>query len=112
MDRRRILSGSMQTARQFDDGLLRQDMKIHFSKSLKRRPKYSQMKPVRCVETGLIYASSSDASDILSAEGKLIEPRNILSACQGKQRSAGGLQWEYAEIDPAHMFVMQLVYSG
>lgn len=86
-------------------------MKIHFSKSLKRRPKSSQRKPVRCLETGLIYASSSDASDILSAQGKLIEPRNIISVCQGKQRSAGGLKWEYVEIDPSHILVMQSDYS-
>jgi hypothetical protein len=87
-------------------------MKIHFSKSLKRRTQSSQRKPVRCLETGLIYASSSDASDILSAEGKLIEPRNIISVCQGKQRSAGGLQWEYVEIDPIHINVMQTEYGS
>lgn len=87
-------------------------MKIYLSKSLKRRPKSSQRKAVRCLETGLVYASSSDASDILSAEGKLIEPRNIISVCQGKQISAGGLKWEYVEIDPVHMFVMKSEFSG
>lgn len=83
-----------------DKGLLGQDMEIHFSKRLNKRPKSSQRKPVRCIETGMIYASSGDASDILSAEGRLIEPRNIISACQGKQKSAGGYRWEYVEIDP------------
>jgi hypothetical protein len=47
----------------------------------------------------LVYASSRDASDILSFEGIVVEPRNILYVCQGKQKVAGGLRWEYADID-------------
>ena len=60
----------------------------------------------------MIYASSSDASDIVRVEGKLIEPRSITSVCLGKQSSAGGLQWEYVEIDAIHINVMQTEYGS
>jgi hypothetical protein len=56
----------------------------------------SRKKPVRCIDTGVVYSSSADAADILSEEGVLVCPRLILYVCQGKQKSTGGLRWQYA----------------
>ena len=72
---------------------------ILVAKSTKRKADRIPKRPVRCVSTGLVYASSRDASDILSFEGIAVEPRSILYVCQGKQKVAGGLRWEYADID-------------
>ena len=71
------------------------------AKSTRRKTDGIKRRPLRCIDTGLVYASSSDASDILSCEGIMIEPRNIMYACQGKTKTAGGLQWEYADIAQA-----------
>ena len=67
------------------------------AKSIKRKTDGIKKRPVRCVDTGLVYASSREASDILSFEGILVEPRDIMYVCQGKAKSAGGFQWEYAD---------------
>ena len=71
-----------------------------FRKMPKERPilrkNSTRKKPVRCVDTGEVYASSSEAADLLSGEGILVCPMRIHSTCRGKQKSAGGLRWEYA----------------
>jgi hypothetical protein len=72
-------------------------MKVIAAKSLKKRCGAAKKRAVRCVDTGTVYASSSDAADILSLDGLLVDPRNILHVCQGLQKRAGGLMWEYAE---------------
>jgi hypothetical protein len=72
-------------------------MEVLAAKSLKKRCNASQKKAVRCVDTGVVYASCSDAADILSLDGILINPRNILHVCQGIQKKTAGLRWEYAE---------------
>ena len=74
-------------------------MTMLVANSTRRKSNPAQRRPVRCVETGVVYASSGDASDILSFEGNLINPRSILYVCQGKQKVAGGLKWEYADIN-------------
>ena len=71
-------------------------MKILVAQSIKKKANEDKKRAVMCVETGEIYASSTDAADILCEEGRLICPRNILSVCQGKKKSAGGFRWEYA----------------
>lgn len=58
-------------------------------------------KAVRCIDTGVVYASSSDAADILSLEGILVNPRNIHFVCQGIQKKTRGLRWEYVDNDSA-----------
>lgn len=78
--------------------LNQENVTILVAKSTKRKTDRIKKRPVRCVDTGLVYASSREASDILSFEGILVEPRNIMYACQGKTKSAGGYQWEYADI--------------
>jgi hypothetical protein len=75
------------------------EIQILVAKTTRKRSDPSRRKPVRCIDTGVIYASSGDASDILSFEGRLVSPRSILYVCQGKQRMAGGLKWEYADTD-------------
>lgn len=46
--------------------------------------------PIFCVETGCIYSSAKDASRITG-----IERTSIGKACNGKQKTAGGLHWKY-----------------
>lgn len=47
-------------------------------------------KPIRCIETGITYASACEA------ECKLGIPHTNISAnCLGKRKSAGGLHWEF-----------------
>jgi hypothetical protein len=74
-------------------------MEVLAAKSLKKRCNSSSKRAVRCVDTGVIYASCSDAADILSLDGILINPRNILHVCQGIQKKTAGLRWVYVEDD-------------
>ncbi len=66
------------------------------AKSLKKKSKLKK-RAVRCINTGVVYASCNDASDILSEQGLSVNPRTILYNCSGKGKSAGGLRWEYAD---------------
>ena len=83
------------------DLLNKEKMTVLVAKSTKRKADGVRKRPVRCRDTGIVYASSREASDILSFEGILVEPRNIMYACQGKTKSAGGFQWEYADFGQA-----------
>lgn len=49
-------------------------------------------KPVRCIETGIVYPSSIDAA----RKNPPVRQGNIILCCQGKNKSACGLHWEYA----------------
>ena len=62
-------------------------MKKIEAKKIKKKSNLHKRKAVKCLETGLIYVSSSDAADILRAEGNVICPRGILAACQGRQKT-------------------------
>ena len=83
------------------DLLNQEKITVLVAKSTKRKADGVRKRPVRCRDTGLVYASSREVSDILSFEGILIEPRDIMYACQGKTKSAGGFQWEYADFGQA-----------
>jgi hypothetical protein len=72
-------------------------MVVQEAKSLRKRCNVSSKRAVRCIDTGAIYASCGDAADILSLEGILINPRNILHVCQGIQKQTAGLRWEYVD---------------
>jgi hypothetical protein len=71
-------------------------MKILVAKTAGRERRNVKTRPVRCVTTGTVYASSRDAADILAMQGIMLTPESIALACQGRQKSAGGLVWEYA----------------
>ena len=47
-------------------------------------------KPIRCIDTGMIYESSHHASRVLG-----ISQGNIFGVCQGKTKTAGGLRFEF-----------------
>jgi hypothetical protein len=70
-------------------------MQIVVAKSLSRCFRVEKKRPVRCIDTGIVYASSRDAAEILANEGLLLTPEAIATVCRGKQRSAGGFRWEY-----------------
>jgi hypothetical protein len=75
---------------------LRKMPKEHLKPILRKNSNGDKKKPVRCIDTGEVYASSTEAADLLSGEGILVCPLRIHSTCRGKQKSAGGLRWEYA----------------
>ncbi len=50
-------------------------MTMLVAKTTKRKADQVQKRPVRCVDTGVVYASSGDASDILSFDGILLTSR-------------------------------------
>lgn len=68
------------------------------AKAYKRSDKYLAMlserssKSVRCVETGMVYPSQLAAQ---KATG--IGKSEICACCKGRQHTAGGYHWEYAE---------------
>ena len=51
----------------------------------------SRKKSVRCVETGVVYDSCTNASKETG-----INKTCINDVCRGKQKTAGGFHWEYA----------------
>jgi hypothetical protein len=72
-------------------------MKILVAKTAGRERRNIKTKLGRCVTTGTMYASSQDAADILAMQGIMLTPESIALTCQGRQKSAGGLAWEYVE---------------
>ena len=63
-----------------------------------KRQKLSPMKkPVRCIETGIVYESSVAAS---KATG--VYRRSIAFACSGKHKTAGGYHWEFVNPEDAN----------
>ena len=50
---------------------------------------YQIGKRVKCIETGIIYSSAKEASNILH-----IDISSICKVCNGKQKKAGGLTWQ------------------
>ena len=49
-------------------------------------------KKVRCIETGVIYESLTEASRQTS-----IAVSSISECCNGKRKTAGGFHWEYID---------------
>ena len=47
-------------------------------------------KPVKCIETSIIYSSAKEASEQLS-----INHSNITQTCKGTRKTAGGFAWVY-----------------
>lgn len=47
-------------------------------------------KPVKCIETGIIYCSMSEAS-----RKTTVSLANIHKVCNGERHTAGGYHWEY-----------------
>jgi hypothetical protein len=71
-------------------------MNVLTAKTAGRRNMQAKKKPVRCVDNGIVYASSRDAAEILAMQGHLVIPEAIATVCRGEQKSTGGLRWEYA----------------
>ena len=53
------------------------------------RTRQSRMRPVRCIETGEVYESATEAE---KDKGLC---RSVNSVCTGLRKSAGGLHWEF-----------------
>ena len=54
-----------------------------------RAPAKGKVRKVKCIETGIIYSSAKEASNILH-----IDISSICKVCNGKRKTAGGLTWQ------------------
>lgn len=58
--------------------------------------RHHNSKPVACIDTGMVFASVSDAVRFLQALGhQNARDWNICAACSGKRKSAYGARWMY-----------------
>jgi hypothetical protein len=71
-------------------------MDVLVAKTIKRQSEADKKEPVRCVKTGTVYGSCGDAANLLSEESISVCQIRIQAVCRGKQKTAGGIQWEYA----------------
>lgn len=62
----------------------------HHTEEVKRKIGEKHKKPVRCIETGITYDSLQTAEEKTG-----IKYYNISACCNGKQKTAGGYNWEY-----------------
>ncbi len=60
-------------------------------------------KPVRCVETGVVYPSTIEAQRVTG-----IDRTSIGRCCTGKQKTAGGLEWEWYQPQQAPNNIMDM----
>lgn len=61
-------------------------------KKMSESHKGKATKKVRCVETGAIFDSVSEAAAFV---GKYIS--GVIACCKGKQKTCGGYHWEYVK---------------
>lgn len=64
---------------------------------LRRHSPPQNRKPVRCIETGVIYDCVRDAADILIEKEISVSPEDIRKVCLGRRMTAGRLRWEYVD---------------
>lgn len=62
----------------------------HHTEETKRKLSINKGIPVRCVETGVVYHSATEAEKLTVANRK-----GIANCCKGKQESCAGYHWEY-----------------
>ena len=59
--------------------------------TLQARSAKSRMKPVQCIETGIIYDSAKTAAQELQ-----LNASNITQCCKGHRKTHGKFHWKYA----------------
>lgn len=70
----------------------KQSMRKPKSKEHAAKVGIAMKKKVKCVETGIVYASATDAMRALNGNDSLRS--NIASVCSGNRQIAGGYHWE------------------
>ena len=60
----------------------------HHTEESKRKMSEARKKPVRCIETGIIYESIKEAKEKTGIGG-------VNAVCKGNRKTAGGYHWEY-----------------
>lgn len=68
---------------------LSQETKDKISKAAKGKNN-KQCKAVRCIETGIVYYSATNAGEETHNRANA-----IIACCRGKRKTCGGLHWEY-----------------
>ena len=72
-----------------DDELRKNANKKRMEREVERNKQY---KPVRCIETGIVYRSLTEAGRQTGAERS-----SISNCCQGKQKTTAGFHWEFVK---------------
>ena len=72
-------------------------MKKNIKPVLRRHSPPHNRKPVRCIDTGVVYACVRDAADLLIEEEICVSPEDIRKVCLGQRARAGQLRWEYVD---------------
>jgi hypothetical protein len=72
-------------------------MKKNIKPVLRRHSPPQNRKPVRCIETGVIYDCVRDAADILIENEISVSPEDIRKVCLGRRMTAGRFRWEYVD---------------
>ena len=66
-----------------------------FKPVLRRHASPNNRKPVKCIETGIIYNCVRDAADNLIENNIIANPEDIRKVCLGQRITAGGFKWKY-----------------
>jgi len=74
---------------------LMSSMENNIKPVLRRHSPPQNRKPVRCIDTGVIYDCVRDAADILIENEICVSPEDIRKVCLGRRATAGQLRWEY-----------------
>lgn len=70
-----------------------------FKPVLRRHASPNNRKPVKCIETGIIYNCVRDAADNLIENNIIANPEDIRKVCLGQRITAGGFKWKYVNDD-------------
>ena len=74
-------------------GKISESLKGHkVSEETKRKIKEASSKPVKCIETEIVYSSIAEA-----ARENNICPSHIGSCCNGKRKTTGGYHWSFID---------------
>lgn len=63
----------------------------HSDETCRKIAESNSKKPVRCIETGVVYKTAKSASEETGALRSTIS-----NVCNGKRKTAGGFHWEFA----------------
>ena len=81
--------GIAHTAGGFDWEFVNEDLKLEYNK-IKKENKNKSKKAVKCITTGKIYESVTDAARDTNSDAS-----NITKVCNGKYKTTNNLRWEF-----------------
>lgn len=89
-EKRKVLQKATQASTEYWN--IHPEQKKQVMKKMQDSAKQKNMKPVKCIETGIMYESAREAYRQTN-----IHYSNISKVCLGKQKKAGGYHWEFID---------------